>query len=81
MPNVWAAASVITVMVIAAPSILMVAPNGMVTEYVSLSSPISAQASILIGMFAELRVKNAVIALFFKHLKIERIWVLADTEY
>ena len=71
IPKVWAAASVMTVIVIAAPSMLMVAPSGMVTEYVSLSSPISAQASILIGMFAaELRVKNAVMALFFKHLKI-----------
>ena len=29
------------VIVIAAPSMLMVAPSGMVTEYVSLSSPIS----------------------------------------
>ena len=71
IPKVWAAASVMTVIVIAAPSMLMVAPSGMVTEYVSLSSPISAQASILIGMCAaELRVKNAVMALFFKHLKI-----------
>ena len=32
IPMVWAAASVMTVMVMAAPFILMVAPRGMVTE-------------------------------------------------
>ena len=54
----------------AAPSILMVAPSGIVTEYVSLSSPISSQIFILTGIFAaELLVKKAVIALCFRHLK------------
>ena len=37
MPKVLAAASVMMVMVMAAPSMLMVAPNGMDTEYISLS--------------------------------------------
>ena len=71
IPNVLAAARVITVMVIAAPSILIVAQSGLVTEYVSLSSPISSHSCILTGIFAaELLVKNAVRALFFKHLNI-----------
>ena len=32
MPNVWHVAKVITVMVMAAPFMLMVLPNGMLTE-------------------------------------------------
>ena len=61
MPSVLAAASVIIVMVMAAPSILMVAPSGMETEYISLSSPSFSHRSIFTGMLAaELRVKKAV---------------------
>ena len=61
MPSVLAAASVMMVMVIAAPSILMVAPRGMETEYISLSRPSFSHRAMLTGMLAaELRVKKAV---------------------
>ena len=47
--------------VIAAPSMLIVAPSGIETEYISRSRPSSSQSSMLTGMLAaELRVKNAV---------------------
>ena len=60
-PMVKAAASENVVMVTAAPSMLMVAPSGMDTEYISSSSPRSSQSSILTGMLAaELLVKKAV---------------------
>ncbi len=56
-----AAASVMMVMVMAAPSMLMVAPSGMETEYISLSSPSFSHKAIFTGIFAaELRVKKAV---------------------
>ena len=62
IPRVCTVAMVMTVIVIAAPSILMVAPNGIVTEYVSLSKPISSQIFIFTGILAaELLVKKAVI--------------------
>ena len=49
------------VMVMAAPFMLMVAPNGMDTEYMSLSRPSFSHSCMLTGMFAaEERVKNAV---------------------
>ena len=41
-----------TVIVMAAPSMLIVAPRGIVTEYVSRSSPISSQTFILTGILA-----------------------------
>jgi len=64
MSRVWAAASVITVIVMAAPAMLMVAPSGMEIEYVSSWRPRRLASSRLIGMLAaELRVKNAVTAL------------------
>ena len=60
-PTVFAAASVITAIVIAAPSMLIVAPRGMETEYISRSSPNFSHRDILTGMLAaELRVKKAV---------------------
>ena len=70
MPKVFAAAKVIIAIVIAAPSILIVAPSGIETEYMSSSRFNFLQSSKFTGMFAaELRVKNAVIPLSFKHLK------------
>ena len=49
------------VMVTAAPSILMVAPRGMDTEYMSLSMPSFSHRAIFTGMLAaEERVKKAV---------------------
>ena len=60
MPSVWAAARDMMVMVMAAPSMLMVAPRGMDTEYRSLSRPSRSHRSMFTGMFAaELRVKKA----------------------
>ena len=71
IPIVCAHASVITDMVIAAPSILMVAPSGIDTEYISSSRPRRLQSDMLIGMFAaELLVKNAVIPLSLIHFQI-----------
>ena len=71
MPSVLAAANVITEIVMAAPSILMVAPNGMETEYMSSSRPSFSHNSILTGIFAaELLVKNAVIPLSLIQRKI-----------
>ena len=61
MPKVLAAASVMMVMVMAAPSMLMVAPSGMDTEYISLSRSSFSHRDIFTGMLAaELRVKKAV---------------------
>ena len=61
IPSVLTAAKVRTEIVTAAPAILMVAPSGMETEYVSLSSPRSSQSVMFTGMFAaELLVKKAV---------------------
>ena len=60
MPMVLAAAMDITVMVIAAPAMLMVAPSGMETEYVSCLMPRRLHSSMFTGMLAaELRVKKA----------------------
>ena len=60
IPNVLAAANVMIVMVIAAPPMLIVAPNGMDTEYISGLSFKRFAKSRFTGMFAaELRVKNA----------------------
>ena len=67
IPSVFAAARVITVIVMAAPSMLIVAPSGMETEYISSSSPSFLQSSMLTGLFAaEPRVKKAVMPLSFK---------------
>ena len=64
MPSVWAAQSVMTVMVMAAPSMLMVAPRGIDTEYISLSRPSFSHRAMLTGMLAaELLVKKAVMPL------------------
>ena len=61
MPRVWTAARVMMEMVMAAPDILMVAPSGMVTVYVSGLTPSSLARDRLTGIFAaELRVKKAV---------------------
>ncbi len=61
MPSVFAAAMDMMVMVIAAPFMLMVAPSGMDTEYMSLSRPSFSHSCMFTGMFAaEERVKNAV---------------------
>ena len=58
---VFAAAIDMMVIVMAAPFILMVAPSGMDTEYMSLSNPSFSHNCMLTGMFAaELRVKHAV---------------------
>ena len=60
IPKVWAAANVMIVIVIAAPPILIVAPNGIDTEYISGLSFNRLARSRFTGMFAaELRVKNA----------------------
>ena len=60
IPKVCAAANVITVIVIAAPPMLIVAPNGIDTEYISGLSFKRLAKSRLTGMLAaELRVKNA----------------------
>ena len=60
MSSVCTAESVSTAIVIAAPDMLMVAPSGMDTEYVSSSKPSFWQRFILTGIFAaELRVKKA----------------------
>ena len=60
IPSVCAAANVMIVIVIAAPPMLIVAPNGMDTEYISGLSFKRFAKSRLTGMFAaELRVKNA----------------------
>ena len=65
----WTAAKVNIDIVTAAPPILIVAPSGIETEYVSLSRPNSSQSSIFTGILAaELLVKNAVSPLSFKHL-------------
>ena len=72
MPNVCAAARDIIVIVTAAPLILIVAPSGIDTPYISLSSPKLSQSFILTGMFAaELLVKNAVIPLSLRHFRIK----------
>lgn len=71
IPRVCAVARVITVMVIAAPSILMSHLTGWLRSRYPYPAPFPLQVSMLIGMFAaELLVKKAVMALFFKHLKI-----------
>ena len=54
MPSVLAAASVIMVMVMAAPSILMVAPSGTVKEEIFLDTPI---------FFANVSIDNGIVAL------------------
>src|SRR5471032_84830 len=69
MPNVCTAARLITVMVRPPPAMLMVAPSGIDTEYVSSCSPRRLLNSRLTGIFAaELRVKNAVMPLSRKHI-------------
>ena len=61
MDKLLAAANVSTVMVIAAPAILIVAPNGIVIEYVPSSKSRRRHMPIFTGMLAaEERVKNAV---------------------
>ena len=70
IPKVCTAASVKIVMVIAAPAILMVAPNGIETEYVSSSKFRRLARLIFTGIFAaELRVKNAVTPLSRKQVQ------------
>lgn len=57
-------------MVMAAPDILIVAPRGTVTVYVSGSMPSSFARAMLTGMFAaELRVKKAVTPLVEIHFQ------------
>ena len=69
MPIVWQTARVMTVIVTAAPSMLIVAPNGMLIEKKSLSRPRRSHNCIFTGMFAaELLEKNAVIPLSLKHV-------------
>jgi len=71
IPKVLTAAMVITLMVIAAPAILIVAPSGIETEYVSSSKPSLSHKAIFTGILAaELRVKNAVIPLSLRQVKI-----------
>ena len=61
IPSVCAVANAIIVIVTAAPSIFIVEPSGIDTEYISRSSPSLSQRLRLTGIFAaELRVKNAV---------------------
>ena len=68
-PMVFATESAIIVIVMAAPSILMVAPSGMDTEYTSGSSPSLLQSDMFTGIFAaELLVKNAVTPDSLRHL-------------
>ena len=68
MPRVLAAARAMTVMVTAAPSMLMVAPRGMDTEYISRSMPSFSHRAIFTGMLAaEERVKKAVRPDSFRH--------------
>ena len=75
-------AIVMTVIVMAAPSMLIVAPRGIVTEYVSRSSPISSQTFILTGILAaELLVKKAVRALLFRQWKISGYGFLRIHQY
>ncbi len=70
MPSVFAAASVSTVMVIAAPAMFTVAPIGTVTVYNSSLIPSFFARFRFTGIFAaELRVKNAVIPDSSKHLR------------
>ena len=70
MPSVFAAAKVIIAIVMAAPSMLIVAPKGIEIQYISLSRPSYLQSSIFTGIFAaELLVKKAVIPLSLRHLK------------
>jgi len=58
---VFAAASASTLIVIAAPAMLTVAPTGIVTAYSSSLMPSLFASARFTGMFAaELRVKNAV---------------------
>ena len=79
MPRVKAVAIVMTVIVMAAPSMLIVAPRGIVTEYVSRSSPISSQTFILTGILAaELLVKKQS-ETSLQTVEDQRIWILADT--
>ena len=69
-PKVLAAVNANTVIVIAAPFMLIVAPRGIDTEYKSLSRPSFSHNVMLTGMLAaELLVKNAVIPDSFKHFK------------
>ena len=69
IPRVWQATRVMTVIVIAAPLVLIVEPNGIVMEKKSLSKPSLSHKCILIGMLAaELLEKNAVTPLSLKHV-------------
>ena len=70
-PAVFAADRANVVMTAAAPSMLIVAPSGIDTEYISSSRPSSSQSSMLTGIFAaELLVKKAVTPLWRIHLKM-----------
>ena len=69
IPSVWQTARVITVIVTAAPSILIVEPKGMLIEKKSRSRPKRSHSCIFTGIFAaELLEKNAVIPLSLKHV-------------
>ena len=69
IPIVWQTAKVITVIVIAAPSMLIVAPNGILIEKKSLSRPKRSHNCVLTGILAaELLEKNAVRPLSHKHV-------------
>ena len=70
-PTVLAAVSAKVVMTAAAPSMLMVAPSGIETEYMSSSRPSFLQSSRLTGMLAaELLVKKAVMPLWRMQVRI-----------
>ena len=69
IPSIWQVTRVITVIVIAAPSVLIVEPNGMLIENKSRSNPSLSHNRMFIGILAaELLEKNAVIALSLKHI-------------
>ena len=70
-PKLKAAAKDKTVIVMAAPAILMVAPSGIVIEYVLSSKSKRRQSARFTGMFAaDDRVKNAVTPLSRKQAKV-----------
>ena len=69
IPRVWQVTRVMTVIVMAAPLVLIVEPNGMLMEKKSLSKPSLSHKHILIGIFAaELLEKNAVTPLSLKQV-------------
>ena len=69
IPMLWQSARVITIIVIDAPSILIVEPKGILIVKKSLSNPKRSHNIILTGMLAaELLEKNAVIPLSLKQV-------------